>query len=71
MQILRDLQERIDDLTLTSFAVVRTLAERDGNFADAYLAKREEYESGEMGRKMASNLAKANSTISKMRASLE
>ncbi len=68
--LVRDLQERLNEVTLMSFAATETLALQDESFADLYLAKKDELENGEMGQRFASTLAGLNQLVDRMNADL-
>lgn len=70
LEFVRDLQERLDDVTLMTYAMSETLARQDEGFADRYLAKKDEMQNGEIGQRAAANLASLNELISTMNAEL-
>jgi hypothetical protein len=65
---LRGIQARLDDVTISNWALFTALAERDEAFADVYFAHKEAAETGEMGQIMASNLASVDALLTQMKA---
>ncbi len=68
--LIRDMHQRLDDVTIMSCAISETLALQDENFADLYLAKKEELENGEMGQKFAATVASLSQLLDGMNADL-
>jgi hypothetical protein len=46
---MRNIQERLNDATISNWALLTALAERDEAFADVYLAHKEKTEVSELG----------------------
>ena len=70
LEMVRGMQERLNEMTLMSFALLDALVEKDTTFADLYISHKEKIEAGEAGQKMASNLEALNSLLDKMNADL-
>ncbi len=68
--LIRELQSRANELTLTTGALLMTLFERDPTFAEAYIAHHEELENGETGKNLAATLAGMDQLIEQMNAML-
>lgn len=68
--LIRELQERLNNLTLMTLAILSSLAERDEGFTDVYAAKAEEMEGGEVAQKFASALATLDQLVERMNADL-
>jgi len=70
LELVRDLQVRVNDLTMMVFALQTALAERDGEFVDVYFVQKEKIEGGEMAQKLAVPVAGLNQLIETMKADL-
>ena len=68
--LIRDLQVRVNDLTIMVFALETALAERDEGFVDVYLAQKERMEGGETAQQLAGPVDSLNQLIDTMNADL-
>ena len=69
-QQMRDLQERLNDATISNWALLTALAERDEAFADIYLAHKERTEASELGQTLASTLRQMDQLLARMQTDL-
>ena len=67
---MRNIQERLNDATISNWALLTALAEKDEAFADVYLAHKEKTEASELGQTLASTLRQMDQLLARMRADL-
>jgi hypothetical protein len=67
---MRNIQERLNDATISNWALLTALAEKDEAFVDVYLAHKEKTEAGELGQMLASTLRQMDQLLARMRADL-
>ena len=65
---VRNLQERLNDVTISNWALLTALAEKDEAFADLYLAHKERTEASELGQRLTSTLRQMDQLLAKMHA---
>jgi hypothetical protein len=69
-QQMRNIQERLNDATISNWALLTALAEKDETFADVYLAHKEKTETSELGQTLASTLRQMDQMLARMQADL-
>jgi hypothetical protein len=69
-QQMRNIQERLNDATISNWALLTALAESDEAFADVYLAHKERTEESELGQTLAATLNQMDQLLARMQADL-